>query len=213
MQYIVPLTNRPANFYFKGDGELAQIGKTHNDVCIAQLHYTVLAHLGRTEALLLGDDFGQHELTEGMVRLCSALDVANELLERFANPGDYCKDALGSDTWVDGKHACRKWRCKKEKKWRRETEKEQEIQSLESIRNYRNHLVHGRLSPSVNHQFPRLSKEGHYFDWRKVRNPENVKRLDLRDFAGPREILQEAWDITLSYLRDMWHQLLDSDEA
>jgi len=112
---IVPLTNRPDNWHFKTDQELKQIGKVDRDICIAQLHYTVLVHLHRAfEILFSRDGVGRDELTEGIVRLSSALDVADELLERFNNPTSY-------DPWKDrgnkgGQGARDSWRKERRKK-------------------------------------------------------------------------------------------------
>lgn len=83
---IVPLTNRPLEIHFKTDGELLQIGKTANDICIAQLHYSILRHLVRVFDILRENYINIDSLTEGFVRLCGALDVSFELLERFEKP-------------------------------------------------------------------------------------------------------------------------------
>lgn len=200
-RYVVPLSNRPHNIYLKTDEELDRIGKTHHDVCIAQLHYTVLKHLHRTFVVLSsGDAMTEAELTEGIVRLSSALDVADELLERFTNPASY-------EPWKEtgkrsGKTAREEWRNKRRRK------RGKKIEPVEGLRYYRNHLVHGRIMPSINGLYPEIGRESNYFDWRKVTDPRNLASLDLSHFRGPREILASAWDSTLTYLRDMWDQHL-----
>lgn len=204
-RYIVPLTNRPDNIYFKTDQELNKIGKTHHDLCIAQLHYTVLVHLHRAFVILSSrDGIARDELTEGILRLCSALDVADELLERFPNPGTY-------DPWADrgkrggppgGREARSQWRAKRRKALGNKTGPE------EQLRYYRNHLAHGRLHPSVNNRYPDIGRENDYFDWRKVTERQSFASLDPKHFKLPRQILASAWDRTLTYLREMWDQHL-----
>jgi hypothetical protein len=195
--HIVPLTNRPDNWHFKTDQELKQIGKTDRDICIAQLHYTVLVHLHRAFEMLQSRDAVQRdELTEGIVRLSSALDVADELLERRCNPTTY-------DPWKDrdggGREARSSWRSRLGNR-------------TQPVREYRNHLVHGRISPSIAGLYPVIGRESDYFDWRKVTDPQEFRSLNpahVRDhFRDPRVILASAWEATLSYLRDMWDEHL-----
>jgi hypothetical protein len=53
--HIVPLTYRlkdRQNVYFQTDEELAEAGYAPEDVAVAQLHYTLLNHLGRVFELL-----------------------------------------------------------------------------------------------------------------------------------------------------------------
>jgi hypothetical protein len=49
---ITPLTNRPQNIHFKSSTELLRLGHTAEEVCKAQLHYTVLRHLRRAFEIL-----------------------------------------------------------------------------------------------------------------------------------------------------------------
>lgn len=76
------------------------------------------------------------------------------------------------------------------------------------VRDYRNHLVHGRLTPSIGGFFPKIGREMKYFDWRKVTDPQKQASIDSADFKHPREILVSAWKTTLTYLREMWDQHL-----
>lgn len=96
IENVTPLTNRPANIHFKTDLELSHIGKSANDVCMAQLHYGVLRHLMRVFDLLNKKDIDMDNLIDGISRLCGALDVAFELLERHQNPQKY-------DPWLEKK--------------------------------------------------------------------------------------------------------------
>ena len=46
-RFVVPLTNRPIDIRFKTPEDLNAIGKGDREICIAQLHYSILRHLGR----------------------------------------------------------------------------------------------------------------------------------------------------------------------
>ena len=70
----------------RSDEELEAVGKTHEDVAVAQLHYTVLIHLGRSHDLRL-ELLDRWTFFEVLVRLTGASDCADELLERVTNPG------------------------------------------------------------------------------------------------------------------------------
>jgi hypothetical protein len=67
--------------------ELAAAGYTHEDVTVAQLHYTLLTHLGRVFELLdearafaspvpVANAFGRYQFFETFTRLSGASDVA-----------------------------------------------------------------------------------------------------------------------------------------
>lgn len=100
---VVPLTYRVkhrGNIRFQTTAELAAAGYTDEDVAVAQLHYTLLRHLGRTFGLLddvhaftspvpLANAFGRDQFFECFTRLSGASDVADELLARRADPGKY----------------------------------------------------------------------------------------------------------------------------
>lgn len=189
-KFVVPLTDRPSNIHFKNDRELRRINKTAHDICLAQLHYSVLRHLARAYLILNSNNpIGLDELTEGMARICGALDVADEFLERLRNSTKY-------DPWSekDGEKARHEWR--------------KFCNSPQDIRNYRNHLIHGRLTPSVNGLLPKIGKEKEYFDWRKITDPRNLTPDILKDFINPRQILIEVWNKTLGYLEENWQKIL-----
>ena len=88
-KYIIPLTNRPRNIHFKSNVELSEVGKTENDICIAQLHYSILRHLARCYEIKTSRLLNLDLLTEGIVRLVGCQDIAFELLERVRNPNKY----------------------------------------------------------------------------------------------------------------------------
>lgn len=197
---ITPLTNRPTNIHFKTDKELAQIGKTANEICIAQLHYSVLRHLIRVFDIQNKGSIDLDNLTEGMVRLCGALDVAFELLERFQNPIKY-------DPWLE----------KKDKngnnggKEAREAWQNMNSYPLQKLRNYRNHLIHGRMLPGVVgsvYYLPNIGTENKYFDWRKITDPTNNQYLNQNELAPIANILLLAWTETINYLNNQWKIVL-----
>jgi hypothetical protein len=118
---IVPLTYRVkerTNIRFQTTAELATAGYTDEDVAVAQLHYTLLLHLGRVFELLddsraftrpsetpVREQFGRDQFFESFTRLSGASDVSDELLARRASPGAY-------DAWDEGQgaEARRSWR-------------------------------------------------------------------------------------------------------
>lgn len=201
IKLVVPLSNRPRDIHFKTDQELKKIGKTSSDVCIAQLHYSVLRHLARVYDILSAPHLNLDDLTEGMVRICGAQDVAFELLERYKHPEKYCpwlekKNDAGD---LGGKEAREQWQ-------------KSNSYPLQHLRDYRNHLVHGRLMPGLNVYLPKIGSEQKYFDWRLITDPENNPGLDPDDLLPAKNILESAWRETLQYLEDNWQRVLLKNE-
>ena len=52
-------------------------------------------------------------------------------------------------------------------------------------------------------QFPKIGKEKHYFDWRRITAVAN-DNLPLGDFTTAKEILNSAWIETISYYESKW---------
>lgn len=100
---VVPLTYRVKNrknVRFQTTRELAAAGYSDEDVTVAQLHYTLLMHLGRVFELLddaraftdrdaANREFGRDEFFECFARLSGVSDVADEVLARRGAPGEY----------------------------------------------------------------------------------------------------------------------------
>ena len=196
VKHVVPLTNRPTDIHFKTDVQLRAVGKTEHDLCIAQLHYTVLRHLTRVFEIRRPGIVSVDDLTDGIVRLAGAQDVAFELLERYARPakyGPWLARRVGRTR--GGKEARQAW----QKRNRR---------PLQDIRNYRNHLVHGRIGPGVILNglwyVPDIGKEAKYYDWRAITDGRNVAALVGQDLATPKQILDGAWKKTVNYLESNW---------
>lgn len=195
---IVSLTNRPADILFKTDAELSVGGKTQEDICIAQLHYTVLNHLARVYEFRQIKPLNFNQFTESIVRLSSATDVADELLGRYTNKGI-------ADPWNEtaGRNARNKWRS---------AHKE-----LQHIRDYRNKLVHGRIPPSIEvttssgteYHVVKIIRVKNYIDWRKIFNvPESEWTKVAVDFDSTNNILDFVWNEVLIYVEEMWQKHL-----
>ncbi|MDO9230963.1 MAG: hypothetical protein Q7U36_00570 [bacterium] len=194
IENIVLLTNRPQDIHFKTDQELAKIGKTDNDICIAQLHYSILRHLARAFDIWNKDRVDLDDLTDGMTRLCGALDVTFELLERFENPSNY-------DSWLARKNNGNLGGEDARKNW-----KEKYPENIKLIRYYRNHLVHGRMTPGIIEHifyFPKISMEEKYFDWREI-TFKNEMEKNKNNFMSAKEILELAWHEVVDYLDNQW---------
>lgn len=196
---VAPLTHRdddPTNVYFRSDAELRSRGFTSEDVTIAQLHYTLLFHLGRVFDLLCLPEgqFDRYSLTEGLVYLTGANDVADELLQRRATPGAY-------KAWdeQEGANARRQWR-------------HDQGDVLADVRGYRNRLVHGRIVPEIRATlsgeptsvmiFPSIDKVNDYLDWRRVFSRSQAAFLP--DFDGGQALTAKAWRRVIEYVEQAW---------
>ena len=188
-KFVTPLTNRPVDVHLKTDADLAAIGKGDHELCIAQLHYSVLRHLGRALALRQSAGYSLDHLVFSLSSIVGAQDVAFELLQRFKNPGAYGA-WLGRRTGgVDGgREAQRHW-------------KQADGYPLQDIRDYRNHLVHGRTPPGFGKQYPKIGLEGSYFDWRKV---TAAAALPVVDFESATDIHDAAFTQTITYFENKW---------
>ena len=199
-KHVVPLTNRPVDIHFKTDSALAAAGKDAEDLCISQLHYTVLRHLARAYDIRRFAQVGIDELTEGVVRISGAQDVAFELLERYTNRGAF-------DPWL-ARGSGGSTGAKKGSKEAREAWQKKNGYPLQPIRDYRNHLVHGRISPAVivgsTQYVPAIGKEGAYFDWRAITQHPTPASLVGTDLAQPPVVLDDAWRSTIGYLEAAW---------
>lgn len=199
-KHVVPVTNRPIDIHCKTDAQLATTGKTVQDVCIAQLHYTVLRHLAKVYDIRHLPQVSIDDLTEGMVRLSSAQDVAFELLERYTNPTVY-------DPWLAWESRGKKGSREAREAWRKKDQR-----PLQNLRNYRNHLVHGRVSPTVSLNgatyVPAIGKEATYFDWRVLTRHPNPTSLIGSDLVTPKDLLDDAWKSTVKYFETSWREHL-----
>ena len=194
LKFVVPMTNRPKDIHLKSSRELSAIGRGDHDICISQLHYSILRHLARACEIRTIHPLNINGLTEGMVRLAGAQDVAFELLERYLNPGNY-------DPWVSG--------GKKGSKQARKDWQNKENFPLQKFRDYRNNLVHGRVLPSIigkDCYVPKIGLENRYFDWRLITDNPNIYQLIGVDFLTSNEVLEETWNETINYIETSWRK-------
>lgn len=203
---IVPLTNRPTNIHFKRSTDLLSAGYTAENICNAQLHYTTFRQLVRAFEILKHLKNGQPTifdldlLSEGLFHICGAQDVAFEFLQRNKTPNTY-------DPWAAKKqHSATRTKGSKEarEQWQRDNS-----YPLQDIRDYRNHLTHGRMSPSImvtgKMKVPKISKQDNYLDWRIITDGNPLTTPS--DFDDPDIIMQDAWDRTLTYLETQWSRI------
>lgn len=196
-RFIIPLTNRPVDIQFKTDAALATNGRTPQDVCIAQLHYSVFRNLVRAFDIRGAAPVTVDSLCSGMSALVGAQDTAFDLLERFRHPHQY-------DPWLDKRRGGRGLGGSKEATgaWQRSDNK-----PLQDIRDYRNNLMHGRTMPGIGIGslicVPIIGRELQYLDWRRVTGIAPTS-LPVHDFAVPTAILTDAWNRTVAYIQAKW---------
>jgi len=184
------VTTRPTGMGFKSDTELASIGCGPEDMCLAQLHYTVLGHLSVAFNYRRISQPEAPDFTHAVIRLSSALDVADEILGRIDQPGKY-------DPWDEdrGEDARGDWR--------------KNHGMLRDIRDYRGRLVHGRMWMGIQDgqtgllNFSRIGREKQYIDWRSL-----AMRSIAHDYAPGHEILEDAWRRVLEYIETSWQAIL-----
>lgn len=204
---IVPLTNRPKNINFKSDSELQKLGFNDEDICLAQLHYTFFRHMARSFDICRCLESKEHDLfdsdylSEGFFHIVAAQDVAFEFLQRLKKPGFY-------DPWAaKKKESTNKTEASMEARnaWKKENH-----EPLNDIRQYRNHLTHGRIIPKMIQNskiyMPRIGYESKYIDWRASNN----HGADFSDFEAINVILNIAWEKTISYFENEWNLILNS---
>ena len=204
---ITPLTNRPKNIHFKSSSELLQLGHTAEEVCKAQLHYTILRHLVRAYEILKCLRTNDQVLTdtdlftEGLFHICSAQDVAFEFLQRNKTPNQF-------DPWTPKKKFSTTGNTGSEgalRKWQTENN-----QPLQDIREFRNHVTHGRMSPAIKQRnkvlLPKIGNEIKYLDWRLITDSYPSQTV-ISDFDSLDNILKYAWDTTLVYFETEWKKI------
>ena len=206
-RFVTPLSRRPENIQLKDHGQLAAAGRTDLDICLAQLHYSILLHLVRAYDLLHQEPVKADQLLFGLTALCGAQDIAFELLERFQNPKKYPAWPIMNNGKLQDPG------MKAQKNWQNSHD-----HPLQDIRDYRNRLVHGRMPPTIVwtdhrnnvllHNLPRIGLESQYFDWRKVTLASTAAQMPHGDFADAKQILAQAWQSTTAYLEGTWKTYL-----
>lgn len=209
-KHIVPMTNRPTNIHFKNSATLISEGYTASDICKAQLHYTTFRHLVRSFEIRNGLN-GKNQtvldtdlLAEGLFHIAAAQDVAFEFLQRVAEPAQF-------DPWAPHKRASATnlpGSKEAQHKW-----KETNHFPLQDIRDYRNHLTHGRMSPSIQSPpkvlLPKIGFENAYLDWRLITDwSSTASGAILADFDTLENILNDAWIRTIQYFETEWQKII-----
>jgi len=187
---VVRVTTRPTGMGFKSDAELAKIGCGPEDICLAQLHYTVLGHLSVAYNYRKINQLEAPDFAHAIIRLSSALDVVDEILGRLDQPGKY-------QPWDEdqGEDARGNWRKAHGR--------------LRDIRDYRGRLVHGRMWMGVRDgvtgllHLPRIGCEMRYIDWRLL----GVRSI-AHDYAPGHEILEDAWRRVLKHIETSWQAVV-----
>lgn len=184
-------------------------GYVHEDVCKAQLHFTVLRRLGRAFEILTHLKSKAYQtiidtdlLAEGIFHIVAAQDVAFEFLQRMSTPNQF-------DEWApNSRIPLNKSKTTSEdaqRKWRNDNH-----YPLQKIRDYRNNLAHGRILPSFPKVdkicLPKIGRELLYLDWRLVTDNTSLSHLS-NDFDTLDGILNDAWSQTIKYINDEWEKL------
>ncbi len=200
LKHVVPLTKRPASIHLKDDATLGAERKTDEDIAIAQLHYTILKHLLWAQQARQTQPVDEFTLFVGLSSLTGAQDVAFELLQRYTNRGKY-------DPWTESKAKVKTSGQEARADWQKAN-----AHPLQSVRGYRNKLIHGRTPPAIvdagGVRLPAIQAVDKYCDWRLVTNPAKAASIPSADFDYASRILTIAWNETVQYLEAMWQQHL-----
>ncbi len=139
-------------------------------------------------------------LAEGLFHLVASQDVAFEFLQRIKTPNIY-------DPWSPKKESKDDQDASLDarRKWQKDNN-----YPLNTIREYRNHLAHGRLSPHFGNgnkvYAPKMGKENNYLNWRIVIDWK-LSNVVHEDFDSLDNILEKAWKETISYFEIEWQKI------
>ena len=121
--------------------------------------YEICKYLDSKEHDLFDSDY----FSEGFFHIVAAQDVAFEFLQRLKKPGFYDPWAAKKKESLNNREASFDAR----KTWINENQK-----PLDDIRQYRNHLTHGRIAPKMIHNskiyMPKIGSEFKFLDWRNL---------------------------------------------
>lgn len=204
LAFVVPVMTRDidrANPRLKTNHELSVTHPplTRFQVYLAQLHYSVLWNLCAAYDLRHAPRTPSTEFdlfVHCIFRLTSALDAADELLQRHNEvyAGNY-------DPWSAGRPAAAR------NAWRSAHGDAARL----SLQEYRNHVAHSGALMSIRRGndilVPRLGHHRNYRDWRSL-IPLSSKTILRRDFRTTQQVSSEAWRNTLRYLEKWWRWLL-----
>lgn len=220
-KFIVPLTNRPNNILFKSDEEIVADGLAKNieiaqvKICIAELHYSVLANI-LVAWDVLNNRIDHSKTGVGLSRLhhCfssvfTANDIAIDLVIRF----EKLKKEDSMDAWDDLGEVKRI----RDKIIRKDQVNEcVEHDNITRLREYRNRLVHGRLMPGFrrwpdggDNYIPRVGRAKEYLDWRRIARGFLSNK---NDFQKEDDLISEMFGEVICHLDSLWIKYLLSDK-
>lgn len=82
---------------------------------------------------------------------------------------------------------------------------------MQDIRDYRNHMTHGRLSPVIIEgnkiYVPKISKQNDYLDWRIITDSINTS-TSKPDFDYLDNVLEDAWETTITSFEKEWVNII-----
>ena len=205
---VTPLTNRPNDIHFKSSTVLTANGHTPEEICLAQIHYTVFKHLVRSYYIInhfrsiSPSIFDSDMLAEGIFHITGAQDLAFEFLQRLTTPNVYDpwapKKSQSNTNSPASQEAIREWQ-------------KNHSSPLQTIKDYRNHLTHGRMLPNLRTPnkalFPKLGKQNNYLDWRIITDGYS-SNISASDFDTPDNIVESAWNESINYFETNWKLLI-----
>jgi hypothetical protein len=197
--FVAPLTNRdtaPGDIHFKSDADLASMKppRSSYDLYLAQLNYSVLWHLAAVQEHRIAHGTGgwdTNSFVYAVIRLCSALDAADEMLQVIAD------GTLPPDPWKSALGARRTWRTQ-----------HPPPTFLRELQDYRHQLVHSGpfMHTEWGPYFPKVGMHRDYRDWRRATSPLTLKQQNQFAIAGA--IVQGAWNRVTRYLERSWRAML-----
>jgi hypothetical protein len=195
--FVAPLTNRDkdrSDVRFKATNDLKAAGFDEFDLYLAQLNYSVLWHLYAVSRIRASGDASGWDaqlFVNAIIRLCSALDSADELLQL-----DSDGRPLPKDPWASGQ--------RKRAEWRRSNR----ALYFQELQKYRNQLAHSGpfMYWPQGPLFPSVGRHETYRDWRRATSP--LRRRELAHFKPASDIVADGWRRSLRYLETSWKHLL-----
>jgi len=170
--------------------------KTFFDVYLAQLNYSVLCHLCAAYDLRHSPSTAVTEFdrfTHYIIRLCAAMDVADEMLDRHNSTFS------GTNPWGGAVQARQQWRSANPNSFRTD------------LQHYRHQLVHSGPVMAIGGPsgiiVPRVGSHANCRDWRSL-IPLPKRAVVRRDFRTTEAIMHETWIKTLRYIERYWRWML-----
>jgi hypothetical protein len=208
-KFVVGLTNRPNDIFFKDDKALTTDfpaetnARIHERLCIAQLHYSVLMFLLTAHDARATADKSYNSVSQVLSALYSAIDISSELFARygvFKKNNALKRDAFDPKSIEEAIRLRRFW-----------VENNPYPNDILDVRDYRNILIHGRIifwgrTPTGYVILPQLGQCRNGLDWRVAISDFNSGNLGNYIFS--QHLVESAFDIVIKYLNDAWESHL-----